>query len=776
MPEKQPLYSPEQAKEERRTHIELSPKQEQDIRFITLGIEEVDPEVRELAVEDVIQTLQNGHPLSRIVTGKEGELQGYIACEDFIPHEAYVKYLGGSGMGGRNLFLEVPRFLKYAKEQGYVKVNFHGWNERLNKALERFGFHKVRTDTQGDLSADFYEIDLQPKKTQEDVSRERQEAFENKYLAKLNRDYETTLATFSEKAPKDAEGNPTGEPSSREVKTRLIEETYRNLSVRLAQTADFTFGDIQKAVLKLKLARYFQNNDVCDLNTLYDALRESPKFLNTDKGSLHRLFETHEQKTLQKIAEMRRKRAEMTGEERFNPFEWVYQTEDHEYALARLLNMPHLEEESEYMNHCVGTSNSYINKMKRGEVEIFSVRIAPKVDEATGKLTQDTPVLTIEYNVKTGVIEQMKKNDDEYLSPNDPYYKNVIEILKALRASKLDTGKPRTIRSIAKSETQHFPDPKQGYILTDEGEVSWEDYDPKSELLVLKTSSLETSATTPRKILAKMLVVLQGINVEPIAIARTLDEIDNTTCIYVGELQPGFFGQIPDSVEHIYTSPDRKEILRQTIEVGGRNFTGYIEELKAHGLSSMEKHEETKAWLERIDAQGIVLTKETRAFVEQLVQAGVNISDQAKAMMEHEDFQKSLRIEDEAEPDWRKWKLKPAQDMDFIRLSVADLNIQGVPTTDTIYARAQELGLELVPPEACPTYRLATLDQAMDDWVYMGMKQISDTDGSPRVFSMDRGEGGLLWLNGTWVYWGIPWDPCFKFVFRLRPAEPGKQV
>ncbi|HCB55624.1 TPA: hypothetical protein DEP26_01440, partial [Candidatus Uhrbacteria bacterium] len=380
------------------------------------------------------------------------------------------------------------------------------------------------------------------------------------------------------------------------------------------------------------------------------------------------------------------------------------------------------------------------------------------------------PVLTIEYHVKTGVIEQMKKYDDEYLRPDDPYYENVMEILKALRASKLDTGKPRTIRSIAKSETQHFPDPKQGYILTDEGEVSWEDYDPKSELLVLKTSSLETSATTPRKILAKMLVVLQDINVEPIAIARTLDEIDNTTRVYIGKLQPGFFGQIPDSVEHIYTSPDRKEILRQTIEVGGRNFTGYIEELKAHGLSSMEKHEETKAWLERIDAQGIVLTKETRAFVEQLVQAGVNISDQAKAMMEHEDFQKSLRIEDEAEPDWRKWKLKPAQDMDFIRLSVADLNIQGTPTTDVIYARAQELGLELVPLEACPTYRLATLDQAMDDWVYMGMKQISGPGGRPYVFRVERSGGGL-WLHCYWASPGDLWVPGLKFVFRLRKSE-----
>ncbi|KKR57115.1 MAG: hypothetical protein UU08_C0023G0016, partial [Candidatus Uhrbacteria bacterium GW2011_GWE2_40_58] len=136
----------------------------------------------------------------------------------------------------------------------------------------------------------------------------------------------------------------------------------------------------------------------------------------------------------------------------------------------------------------------------------------------------------------------------------------------------------------------------------------------------------------------------------------------------------------------------------------------------------------------------------------------------------HEDFQKSLRIEDEAEPDWRKWKLKPAQDMDFIRLSVADLNIQGTPTTDVIYARAQELGLELVPLEACPTYRLATLDQAMDDWVYMGMKQISGPGGRPYVFRVERSGGGL-WLHCYWASPGDLWVPGLKFVFRLRKSE-----
>lgn len=715
MKESQPLYNPERAKEEQKSQLELTPEQESAIRAITLGIEEVDPTVREMAVDDVIETLQNGHPLNRLIEGKEGDLQGYIACEDFVSHEAYVKYLGGSGTSGRNLFKEFPAFLAYAKEHGYTKINFHGWNDRLNKALERFGFHRIRTDEMGDLAVDFYEIELQPKKTEEEISKERREAFEKKYLAKLQRDYGTMLATFSEKIP---EGET---ESSREKKERQITAAYQNLSRRLSGTADLNFGNIQQAVLKLKLARYFQGSDIIDLSTVYDAFVESPKFLNKDKGSIHRLLEIHEQKTLQNIAEMRRRKAEQTGEEEFNPYEWLATAPSGNYGLARLLNMPHLEKESDYMNHCVGTSDSYINKMKRGEVEILSIRRIPKTTPQTLEQLKtstppvDEPVITIEYNVKTGVIEQLKKANDEYLRSEDPYYDDVIAILKTMKETELDTGKPRVIRSIARSETQHFPDPEPGHILTDQGEVSWEDFDPKSESLVLKTTEVATDSETPKEILAKMFAVFQGLEVRPEEIARSTDEVTETTRVYLGPLGPGIFQQIPDTVEHIFVAPDRKEILRQTIEVGGKTREELLDELKAKGVS---------------------------------------ISGYAKAMMEHGDFVTSPE----------------AEDMDFIRLSVADLNIQGTPTTDAVYARAQELGLELVPPDAGPNYRLATLDQAMGDWVYMGMKQITDPGGRTNVFRVARDEDGL-WLDDSWAFPGRRWLPGRRFVFRLRKSE-----
>ena len=725
--EKQPIYSPEQERS-RDSRIELSDEQKEQIRNITLGVETVDPAVLEMATDDAVDTLQNNHPLNRLLEDDKGELIGYIACEDFIPHEAYIKYLATSGGTGRNFLREVPVFLKYAKEQGYTKINFHGWNDRLNKVLERFGFTRLRTDTMGDLSADFYEIELAPVKTSEQVEQERREAFEQKYLAKIRKDYEKTLATFSDKIPKDEEGNLTGEETPRQIKERAITGVYQEISTRLSTAPDFEFGDRQKAILKLKLARHFQSNEVVDINTLFDAVVESPKFLAKDKGSLHRLFETHEQKTIQKIAEMRKRKAEQTGEEGFNPFEWVYQTESGDYALARLLNMPHLEEESEYMDHCVGTSDSYINKMKRGEVEIFSVRTTPKKDPETKEMTQDEPVLTIEYNVKTGVIEQMKKANDEYLNPNDLFYNDVIEILKELRSTELDTGKPRVIRSIAKSETQHFPDPLSGHILIATSppaeqvtvEIPWEEYEVEYNSLVLKVGDIQVDQGTPKEILAKMLFVFQGLEVQSREIAQTSEEIDDTTRVYLGALTPGIFQILPDTVEHIYVAPDRKPILRQTIEVGG---------------------------------------KTTEELQKELKDKGIKVSSYVKSMMEHEDFITS----------------NEARDLNTIRLSVADLGLEGSPTTDQVYARAIELGLELVPPEVGPYYRLQNMDQAMNDWVYMGMEQITDPDDNPRVFGVAHLEDGL-WLGSSWAHPVSQWRPFDEFVFSLRPAELGKQV
>jgi hypothetical protein len=52
----------------------------------------------------------------------------------------------------------------------------------------------------------------------------------------------------------------------------------------------------------------------------------------------------------------------------------------------------------------------------------------------------------------------------------------------------------------------------------------------------------------------------------------------------------------------------------------------------------------------------------------------------------------------------------------------------------------------------------------------MGMKQITDSDGSPVVFELGRSGGGL-WLYDSWALPDNVWYPVHKFVFRLRKSE-----
>lgn len=173
-PNAEAIYSSENEE----TAIKLTKEQEESIRGITLGIEEVDGVIREMAVDDVVKTLENGHPLNRIIKNEDQDTIGYIACEDFVPHEAYIKYFGSSGGTGRNFFREIPAFFEYAKQHGYTKLNFHGWNNKLNHVLERFGFERLRTDTMDEFSADFYEKSLVEQKTPEEINPERARAFE----------------------------------------------------------------------------------------------------------------------------------------------------------------------------------------------------------------------------------------------------------------------------------------------------------------------------------------------------------------------------------------------------------------------------------------------------------------------------------------------------------------------------------------------------------------------------------------------------------------------
>ncbi|KKQ91979.1 MAG: hypothetical protein UU16_C0013G0008 [Candidatus Woesebacteria bacterium GW2011_GWA2_40_7] len=140
--------------------LSLSEQQKGEIQAITESIVEVDENIRRMAVPDVIHTLENGNPLNRILTDPNGKVTGYIACEDWFPHEGYLKYLGTTRATGRSLFAEIPAFLKFAKTEGYTKLSFHGWNDRLNSILERYDFKHIRDDEMADFKVGFFEKTL----------------------------------------------------------------------------------------------------------------------------------------------------------------------------------------------------------------------------------------------------------------------------------------------------------------------------------------------------------------------------------------------------------------------------------------------------------------------------------------------------------------------------------------------------------------------------------------------------------------------------------------
>lgn len=545
--------------------------------------------------------------------------------------------------------------------------------------------------------------------TPEQQEQARREAFKAQRLSELNQEYESTLATFAD--------SPFGEDDgkSRSGIEQAVARSFNTLSTKLSEIPDLEFGEAEQAILKLKLARHYQNHESVDLNTLADALIETPKFITSSKGSLHRLLEIHEEKTIQRIAEIRKRKAEQKEGDGFNPYEALFKTISGKYYLARLLNMPHLEEESAYMQHCVGTSDSYINKMKRGEVEILSLRrladpgVRPRTKDDANK---DVPVLTIEYNPKTGVIEQMKKANDEYLSPNDPFYADVIDALKQLPETATDADKPRVWSRINSSELESLPAVKDGHILTDIGEISWSDFIPSPEHIILKMGKIELTPQTPREELGKMLKVFVGLDLEPQYIARTKDEISPETRAYVGKLEPGIFDRLPDDLEYIYASfPDGK-IRREQLETGGSTGPELSDLLKTSGMRTTEYSE---------------------------------------FMLHSPEFT----------------ALPEPEEINLIRLKVRDFGFDSYATTEQLYKRAEELGLELCPAEVGPQYRLAHKDQPMNEWIYVGMKPITSQDGDPGVFYVARGPAGL-WLGNDWARPDDEWGADDEFMFRLR--------
>jgi len=194
----------------------------------------------------------------------------------------------------------------------------------------------------------------------------------------------------------------------------------------------------------------------------------------------------------------------------------------------------------------------------------------------------------------------------------------------------------------------------------------------------------------------------------PEEIAWSEKDIDENTKSYIGPLFSGVFTK---DFDYVFTSFPEGKIQKYNINIGGKTKTELRSEL-----------EEKKVY----------------------------VSPYAKDLLNSKDFDTSNNIEN----------------LELVRLTVDDLGFQNGATTDEIYKRAEDFGLELCPAEVGPQLRLA---YSGGDWMYIAMKQIADRYDYPNVFYLSR-DGARQGLFASGARPTSRWGADSRFVFRIRKS------
>lgn len=194
---------------------------------------------------------------------------------------------------------------------------------------------------------------------------------------------------------------------------------------------------------------------------------------------------------------------------------------------------------------------------------------------------------------------------------------------------------------------------------------------------------------------------------------------------YIGPLFPGIFKL---NIEKIYTSFPEGKIDQVEMAIGGQT----KEEL-----------------LKEIDNRAKLNDPNEKIY----------ISDDAQSMMDNLEF----------------ITLEKAEVIDLVRLKVRDLGFLQRIRLQDICTKAEELGLELCPPEVGPQLRLDydqvfKREQSIGKWLSVVMKPLSDSVGNPNVFYVFRDVDGERWLNDDYTRHN-DWRPPDELLFRTRKLE-----
>ncbi len=114
------------------------------------------------------------------------------------------------------------------------------------------------------------------------------------------------------------------------------------------------------------------------------------------------------------------------------------------------------------------------------------------------------------------------------------------------------------------------------------------------------------------------------------------------------------------------------------------------------------------------------------------------------------------------------WQPGERESIQFGRVPVKELGFSQPPTTTELWSRIEELGHWLCEPGDGPALRVAFKGQSRATVYWTALKQITDSDSGPYVFTLECRGAGTAWLNGIWSSPDDRWNLDCVVVFRLR--------
>jgi len=184
----------------------------------------------------------------------------------------------------------------------------------------------------------------------------------------------------------------------------------------------------------------------------------------------------------------------------------------------------------------------------------------------------------------------------------------------------------------------------------------------------------------------------------------------------------------------------QEEALKDNAKLDSAN--ALIKEIKGE-KEIAESKEQFEIW-QTIESGG----KSKDELIKELKGKGIKIGDYAASLLESKDFKTAGSRES----------------IDLVRPTVKDLGFENSATTEEIYARADELGLDLCEAEDAPNLRV---QYDGTEGMAIAMKQITDSGGNPFVFNLNSHDDDL-WLFTSIARPDYRWIAVNRFVFRRR--------